>query len=147
MSAMDNLDAILRLLVRDEPVASYESVSAPSIDRPLAMGIAVPLLLPHYRSTEEGLSIPMLVAEPQPIDFLATYITLNDYRPPGRPISEQEVTQIVSLLASIGPFHQRITNAAVLNDAIQNLDDLAFLVKDYQTYLPPTIAQGLGNRL
>lgn len=146
-SIMHGITRMASIFAQVEPkdLRNYFYIAKDS--QPLVMGTTVPLLISQpYASTKEGLLVPIKALGKRPIDFMGTYITIDDYWPLAE-LDNNRWKAIVNLISSSGSFIELITNLALLNCMVDDKNKLDDLATVYIHFLSQFVSTDIANRL
>ncbi len=140
-------DRLFRLLASQEPAGVKQYLFVPRTGVPYASGTGARLLASRYRPDERAFLVPSSFRGLQPIDFINTYVTLDEYAfPPGQD-SPESVDAIAQSLSGAGSLRQRLTDLAVLGRLASHDEALTDVAREYSEFLQPDVAERLRNAL
>lgn len=115
--------------------------------QPLVPGTTVPLLMSlPYVTNKEGFSVPIKALDKQPIDFIGTYITIDDYWPLTE-LDNNSWKAIVNFISTGGLFIELITNLALLNYMVGDENKLDDIAKQFIHVLSQFVSTDTAKRL
>ena len=146
-SIMHNITRMFSIFAELEPKDLRKYFYIDKDGRPLVPGTTVTLLISQpYATTEGGLLVPKNALGKQPIDFMGTYITIDDYWPLIE-LDNNSWKAIVKFISSGGSFIELITNLALLNYMVGDENKLDDIAKQFTRFLSQFVSTDIANRL
>lgn len=144
-SIMHDITKTISIFTEFEPKDLRKYFYIAKDGKPLVPGTTVPLLISRpYTTTEEGLLVPIKALGKQPIDFVGTYITIDDYWPLIELYNNS--WKFLVKISSCGSFIESITNLVFLNNMIGDKNKLDELAKKYTCFLSQFVSIDTANR-
>jgi hypothetical protein len=138
-----DFEKLQRLFTKHEPPELRGYVAKAGVGGPALAGSGVPPLgvARFVPSAKNGLFVPTDAAGPAPIDYIGTYVTLDQYLDIGLPYKEPIIEAVIAHLAEAHDRETMLLNLALLNRAAADREQLAKLNADF-----PRILKGDARR-
>ncbi|MGH2739388.1 MAG: hypothetical protein ACRDH6_02735, partial [Actinomycetota bacterium] len=132
-----DFDKLERLFTEHEPPELRGYVAGAGVGRPALAGSSVPPLgvSQFAPSGKNGLFVPTDAAGPGPIDYIGTYVTLDQYLDIGLPYEELVMEPLIAHLAAAHDRETMLLNLALLNRVASDREQLAQLTREFPAIL------------